>query len=148
MPSLPTGHPSLLPYLVVADAHAAIDFYVRAFGAREAFRLDDKEGRIGHAELDLGTGRLMLASPYPEMGALPPAPGQPSPIALTLYVLDVDQVVATASALGAEILSPPEDQFYGDRVARLRDPSGHHWNLHQVNETLSPEEMQRRFDSL
>lgn len=148
MPSLPTEHPTLLPYLVVADAHAAIDFYVRAFGAKEAFRLDDKDGRIGHAELDLGTGRLMLASPYPEMGALPPAPDQPSPIALTLYVLDVDQVTDRAVALGATLLSPPEDQFYGDRVARLRDPSGHHWNLHEVKETLSPEEMQRLFDAM
>lgn len=148
MASLPTGHPTLLPYLVVADAHAAIDFYVGAFGAKEAFRLNDKDGRIGHAELDLGTGRIMLASPYPEMGAFPPAPDQPSPIALTLYVLDVDQTTERAVALGATLLSSPEDQFYGDRVARLKDPSGHHWNLHQLNSTLTPEEMQRLFDAM
>jgi uncharacterized glyoxalase superfamily protein PhnB len=148
MPSLPTEHPTLLPYLVVADAHAAIDFYVRAFGAKEAFRLDDKDGRIGHAELDLGTGRIMLASPYPEMGAFPPVPDQPSPIALTLYVLDVDQVTERAVELGATLIAPPEDQFYGDRVARLKDPAGHFWNLHQLNTTLTPEEMQRLFDAM
>lgn len=148
MTTLPTEHPTLLPYLVVADAHAAIDFYVRAFGAKEAFRLNDKDGRIGHAELDLGTGRIMLASAYPEFDAHPPQPGQPSPIALTLYVLDVDQVAATAAELGATVLSPPADQFYGDRVARLRDPAGHHWNIHQLKTTLTPEEMQRLFDAM
>ena len=148
MASLPTEHPTLLPYLVVPDAHAAIAFYVGAFGAKEAFRLNDKDGRIGHAELDLGTGRLMLASPYPEFGAHPPVPGQPSPISLTLYVLDVDQVTERAVALGATLISPPEDQFYGDRVARLLDPAGHNWSLHQSNSTLTPEEMQRLFDAM
>lgn len=145
---LPTEHPTLLPYLVVADAPAAIDFYVRAFGAKECFRLDDKDGRVGHAELDFGTGRIMLASAYPEFGAHPPNPDHPSPIGLTLYVLDVDQTTATAVELGATLLSPPEDQFYGDRVARLLDPAGHSWTLHQNKETLTPEEMQRRFDAL
>ena len=148
MPTLPTEHPTLLPYIIAADAPAAIDFYVRAFGAKEAFRLADKDGRIGHAELDLGTGRLMIASPYPEAGAYAPNPDHPSAIVLTLYVLDVDQVVATAESLGATVIAPPEDQFYGDRVARLRDPAGHVWNLHQLNETLTPEEMERRFQEL
>lgn len=148
MSMLPTEHPTLLPYLVVADAPAAIDFYVRAFAAKEVFRLGDKDGRIGHAELDLGTGRMMLASSYPELGALPPSPDQPTAITLTLYVEDVDAVVASSEALGAVVLSPAEDQFYGDRVARLRDPAGHVWSLHQTRIRVSPEEMQRLFDAM
>jgi uncharacterized glyoxalase superfamily protein PhnB len=148
MSNLPTEHPHLVPYLVVADARAAIAFYVDALGATEVYRLVGPDGRIGHAELDLGTGRLMLADAYPEYGAHPPDPAAPSAIGLALYVADVDATTTAAAALGATVLSPPADQFYGDRIARLRDTSGHSWTLHTRKELITPAELQRRFDAM
>ncbi len=148
MSNLPTEHPHLVPHLVVPDARAAIAFYVEAFGATEVYRLVATDGRIGHAELDVGTGRLMLADPYPEYGANPPDPATPSAIGLTLYVADVDATTTTAAALGATVLTAPADQFYGDRIARIRDPSGHAWTLHTRKELVSPDELQRRFDAM
>lgn len=146
MANLPTEHPHLVPYLTVEGAAQAIAFYVEALGATELYRLTDKDGRVGHAEIDFGTGRLMVSDAYPEYGALPPA--SPTGVVLAFYVADVDQVFAAALSLGATSIMPPKDQFYGDRVGRLRDPFGHTWTLHQKLRDVTAQEMQEMFAAM
>jgi PhnB protein len=137
----------LSPYLIVKGAAQAIAFYREAFGAREVFRLNDPAGKIGHAEIEVGAALLMLADEYPDFGALSPVTVGGSPVALHLYVTDVDAVVARAIAAGATVLQPLQDEFFGDRVAILVDPFGHKWHLATRKENVSPAEMQRRMDA-
>ena len=146
MSNLPTEHSHLVPYITVDPAAAAITFYVEAFGAVELYRLTDKDGRIGHAELDLGTGRLMLSDPYPDFGAQPPS--APAGVVFALYVADVDATSAAAVSRGATLITEPEDQFYGDRISRVRDPFGHMWALHQRLREVTPDEMKRLFEGM
>lgn len=135
-------------YLRVADTAAAIRFYADAFGAREKFRLVEPSGRIGHAELQLGPAVLMLSDPFPEYGLHAPAGGGDIGCAIHLHVDDADRMADRAVAAGATLLMPPTDQFYGERSCRLRDPFGHTWILGHEIETLTPQEMQRRYDAL
>lgn len=141
--------PTLLTHLVVKDAVAAIAFYQAAFGAVERFRLTDPSGKVGHAELSLGGTTLMLAEEYPEYGVLSPSSmdGQSGAL-LNLVVADVAAALEGARAAGAEVLAEPKLEFYGDEVAKLRDPSGHRWTLSRTVEKLSPQEMQSRFSAL
>jgi PhnB protein len=140
---------SLSPYLVVADAEAAISFYKAAFGAEESFRLTDrKSGRIGHAELRVQGALLMLADSFPEYGTRTPSDLGGTPVRLSLTVADVDSVAAQAEAAGATITRPPTDEFYGARSANITDPFGHSWMLTRTIETVTPEEMQRRWDAM
>jgi len=141
---IPQGQPALSPYLAVKGAVAAIEFYVRALGAREVSRLPMPDGRLGHAELRLGESVLMLSDEFPEEGVLAPADGVRPPVALSLYVEDVDATAARAVELGARLERPVADQFYGDRACWLRDPFGHRWHLATHVEDVSPEEMRRR----
>jgi PhnB protein len=138
----------LTPYLVVRGAAQAIDFYGRAFGAVEAFRLSEPGGKVGHAELLLGGGRLMLADEYPDFGALGPASVGGTPVTLHLYVTDVDAVMARAEALGATVLRAAKDEFYGDRSGMLLDPFGHRWQIATRGEPVSPEQMQQRWNAM
>jgi PhnB protein len=134
---------SITPYIIVKGAGAAITFYTKAFGAKEEYRLTDPDGRIGHAELAIGEGRLMLADEMPAFGALsPPAIGG-TPVKLHLDVDDVDTVMERAREAGATILRPAQDQFHGDRSGMLADPFGHQWFLGTRKETVSPERMQQ-----
>jgi PhnB protein len=135
----------LKPYLVVADAARAITFYTEAFGARELFRLSEPSGKIGHAELALGDCEFMLADEYPDFGALSPVSVGGSPVAIHLYVADVDATMARAEALGATILRAAKDEFFGDRCGMLSDPFGHRWQLATRLHEVSPQEMQRRW---
>jgi PhnB protein len=144
MTPIPAERRGVVPYLIVKEARAALDFYARAFGAQELLRLDEPDGRIGHAELRLGGADLMLADEFPERGILGPVTLGGSPVMLHLYVEDVDALVARASAAGAEVKRPPTDQFYGDRSAELRCPFGHRWLFATRLEEVSPEEMKRR----
>ena len=137
---------TLSPYIAVRDAAAAIDFYVQAFGAVERFRLvDPGDGRIGHAEIALGSAVMMLSDEYPDFGAHSPESIGGSPTKLHLYVDDVDDVFARALAAGATELRPVKDQFHGDRSGMLEDPFGHQWFLASRKEDVSAEEMQRRW---
>ena len=143
--------PRLTPYLIVKDAARAIEFYMKAFGAREIYRLTDPSapnGKIGHAELEIGAGVLMLADEWPDFGALSPASIGGSPVSLHLYVADVDAVVARVADAGATVLRQPKDEFFGDRVATIVDPFGHRWQLATRNETVAPAEMQRRWAAM
>lgn len=138
----------LYAYLCVRDARAAMDFYIRAFGARELFRLTEPGGRVGHAELDLDGHTLMLSEEYPEMGVLSPEGLGATPVTLHLHVDNADALVAQAVAAGASLERAPEDHFYGERSGTVRDPFGHRWLIGHAIETVTPEEMQRRYSAL
>lgn len=148
-----TAHPApivheLFAYLCVRQVGSAVEFYQRAFGAVELFRLVEPSGRVGHCELRLGPATLMLAEEFPEYGiTAPPLDGLPG-VTLHLHVDDADAISNRAVAAGATMLSPPTDQFYGERSCRLRDPFGHTWLIGHSIETVSPEEMQRRYTAL
>jgi len=135
-------------YLCVRDTAAAIDFYTRAFGATECYRLTEPSGRIGHAEVQLGPAVLMLADEFPECGfTAPPAEGLAG-VVIHLHVDDADAMSRKAVAAGATLLSEPADQFYGERSCKLRDPFGHTWLLGHSIETVSTQEMQRRYTAM
>lgn len=121
----------LQAYLAVADGAAAIDFYRRAFGAVEQFRVVGDDGRLGHAELAIGAVRLMLSDEYPGFGALAPTTLGGSGVLLYLEVTDCDAVHDRAVAAGATSVRPPEDQTHGNRTATISDPFGHRWMLAQ-----------------
>ncbi|MDP2293202.1 MAG: VOC family protein, partial [Actinomycetota bacterium] len=120
---------TVTPYLVVDGAAAAIDFYVAAFGAVEHHRLVGDDGRVGHAEIVIGTSRLMLADEYPEVDAISPTTRGGTSTSFTVTVPDVDAVFARALTLGARELRPVDDQFYGERQGTLRDAWGHTWSI-------------------
>jgi PhnB protein len=144
---IPEG-PRLIPHLVMKNASAAVVFYTRAFGATEVSRLTEPSGRVGYVELSLHGASLMLADEYPEYGILGPQSRGGATSSLNLYVEDVDAVARRALDAGAELERPIKDEFYGDRVAHVRDPFGHRWALSTRIEDVSPEEMQRRFTKL
>jgi PhnB protein len=135
----------VFPYLCVRGAAAAIDFYTRVFGARETLRMSGPDGRVGHAQLQLGPATLMLADEHPECGIRSPLAFGGTGTTLHLHVVDVDALAAQAVAAGATLLMEPADQPHGERQCRLRDPFGHEWLLGHPIESVSPEEMQRRY---
>jgi PhnB protein len=143
--AVPEGYHSATPYMTVRDAAAALDFYKKAFGAEELFRLTEPGGRIGHAEFRIGDSPIMISDEYPDFGALSPAALGGSPIKMMLYVPDCDAAVKRAVAAGATVLRQPADQFYGDRTAMVADPFGHGWYLQTRIEEVSPQEMQKRY---
>jgi PhnB protein len=137
---------SLTPYIAVKGAANAIAFYKKVFGAKEEFRLEDQDKRIGHAELSIGDGRLMLSDEYPDFGALAPPSIGGTPVKLHLYVADVDATMKKAQSAGATVLRAAQDQFHGDRSGMIVDPFGHQWFLATRKENVSPQEMQKRFE--
>jgi len=137
----------VFPYLCVGDADAAVKFYCDVFGGTEKFRLVEPGGRIGHAEVDLGAGILMICEEYPEYDIRKPNPAIGTSVSLHLHVDDADAIVAAALAAGAELLMPVQDHFYGERGGVFRCPFGHRWNVGHSIETVTPEEMQRRYDT-
>jgi len=141
---IPDEYPQVTPYLCVDGADAAISFYKTVFGATERMRLDGPDGKIGHAELQLGTGVIMLSDEYPEMDIKGPKGYGGSPVTVSVYVTDVDAVFAAALANGATEIRAVEDQFYGDRNGQFLDPFGHRWSIATHVEDVSPEEMERR----
>ena len=138
----------LFAYLCVNDAGAAIDFYTRAFGATEKFRLTEPSGRIGHAELDFNGITLMLSDEYPECEIRGPLAVGGTPVTIHLHVDSADAVIQRALDAGAILERAPKDEFYGERSGVVRDPYGHRWNIGHSLEELTPEEMQRRYTAL
>lgn len=136
------------PSLIVRGAAAAIDFYCRAFGATEAYRLDMGE-KVGHAEITFEGVTIMLADEFPELGFRAPDSAEGScAITLAVYVPDVDRFVDRAVKAGATLEKPIKDEFYGDRVAAVRDPFGHRWRFHSRREIVTPDEMRRRMAAM
>jgi PhnB protein len=145
---IPEGFHSITPYLYITGAARAIEFYKDIFGATEVMRMGDPSGKIGHAEIKIGSSHVMLADEHPEMDTRSPQSYGGSPVGLLLYVEDVDAVAERAVAAGAKLLSPLEDKFYGDRMGKLQDPFGHVWAIATHKEDVSPEEMQKRVAAL
>jgi PhnB protein len=141
---IPDGYPRVTPYLSIDGAGAAIDFYSKVFGATERGRMPDPDGRIGHAELQIGDSLIMLADEYPEMGIRGPKAVGGTPVTISVYVEDVDGVFDRAVELGAKALRPVEDQFYGDRSGQFEDPFGHRWSVASHIEDVPPDEMAKR----
>ena len=141
---IPDGYPQLSPYICIDGADAAIEFYSSVFGAKERMRMPSPGGKIGHAELQLGDSLIMLSDEYPEMGSRSPKSVGGTPVTLSMYVDDVDDVFARALGAGAKELRPVETQFYGDRMGLLEDPFGHRWSIASHVEDVPAEEMGRR----
>jgi PhnB protein len=142
--AIPDGHHSVTPYLSIKGAGEAIEFYKKAFGAAEVMRFPQPDGRVGHAELQIGDSRVMLADEFPEMDFLGPHARGGSPVHLHLYVEDVDTVVKRALSAGAREIRPVQDQFYGDRLGTVADPYGHVWHVSTHKEDLSMDELKKR----
>ncbi|MBL0897320.1 MAG: VOC family protein [Reyranella sp.] len=141
----PTGEQTLRAHMTVHDAKAAIDFYAKAFGAEEVFRLVEPAGRVGHAEIRIGDTLLMLNDEYPDFGARSPAAIGGSPVAFYIRVADADAAVKRAVKAGATIVRPVEDQFYGERMGMVACPFGYRWSLSVPKEELDAAEMQKRW---
>ncbi|MCU1266903.1 MAG: uncharacterized protein JWM21_3221 [Acidobacteria bacterium] len=141
---IPDGYHSVTPYLIIKGAADAIEFYKKAFGATELFRMPQPDGKIGHAEIKIGDSPIMLADEFPDMKYLGPQTLGGSAVSLLIYVEDVDAVFNQAIAAGAEQQRPVEDKFYGDRGGSLVDPFGHVWHIATHTEDISPEEMEKR----
>ena len=139
---IPDGYEEITPYLICRNAEAAIDFYKRAFGAEELFRIGGG-GMIGHAEVKIGDAIFMLADEFPPMAQSPETIGG-SPVSMYIYVEDVDAFTQKAIAEGLQVLKPVADQFYGDRSGHFKDPFGHLWGFATHKEDLTPEELNER----
>jgi PhnB protein len=148
--SIPKGYHTLMPYINIKGAVEAIEFYKKAFGAREVGRLTMPDGSIAHAELEIGDSKIMLAEENSEWGNLSPASIGGSSVSLCLYVDDVDEVFKRAIEAGGTVKGDMEvkDQFYGDRAGTFTDPFGHVWSVMTHVEDVSFEEMQRRSDAM
>src|SRR5262249_17829846 len=147
---IPEGYTSVTPYLIVKDAAKAIEYYTKVFGAKELFRMAQPNGRVGHAELQIGNARIMLADENPTMGQGHTSATSigASPVSLYLYIPDVDRVVERAVAEGAKTLKPVENQFYGDRSGFIQDPFGHLWGIATHVEDVSPQEMEAQIKKI
>jgi PhnB protein len=141
---IPEGYHSVTPYLAVDDAAEAIEYYKKAFGAKERGRMDAPEGKIGHAELEIGDSIVMLSDPFPQMTTRTPKELGGTSASVFMYVEDVDAVVKQAVDAGATITMEIADQFWGDRYGSVTDPFGHLWSIATHVEDVSPEEMAER----
>jgi PhnB protein len=141
--AIPDGYEHVTPYLIIKGAAQAIEFYKKAFGAIELFRMEH-QGKIGHAEIKIGGGIVMLADEYPEMDHRSPTTLGGSSVGLLIYVENVDPFFDRAVSAGAKVVKPMQDQFYGDRSGTLTDPYGHMWTFATHKEDVPPAEMSRR----
>jgi PhnB protein len=143
----PKGYSAAMAYLRVHDAAAAIEFYEKAFDAKERYRLM-MGGRVGHAELKFGESCVMLSAEFPEMGVVGPLSLGGTTVTMCLYVADVDAVVERALAAGAPPARPVQDEFYGERAGQVKDPFGYVWMIQTRTEEVSPKKMQKRLDAM
>ena len=141
---IPDGYHSVTPSLAVHDAAEAIEFYKRAFGATERVRMHGPDGKIAHAEIEIGDSVVTLADPFPQAFIRPPKELGGTSMSLLLYVEDVDAVTAQAVDAGATVTMPVDDMFWGDRYGKVADPFGHEWQIATHKEDLTPEEMAER----
>ena len=141
---IPEGYHTITPYLAVEDAAKAIEYYKRAFGAKERVRMDAPGGKIGHAELEIGDSLVMLSDPFPQSSTKPPKDLGGTTGSVFMYVEDVDSVIQDAIDAGATVTMPVEDMFWGDRFGTVTDPFGHQWSIATHIEDVPPEEMEER----
>jgi PhnB protein len=141
---IPEGYHTVSPYLAVEDAAGAIEYYTKAFGAKEVVRMDAPGGKIGHAELKIGDSRIMLSDPFPQSSTRPPKQLGGTSASVFMYVEDVDALVKQAVDAGATVTMEVADQFWGDRFGTITDPFGHVWSIATHVEDVPPEEMAER----
>ncbi len=141
---VPEGFHSVTPYLAVQDGAQAIDFYKRAFGAKEVMRMSGPDGKVSHAEIKIGDSILMLGASPAGNEVRAPQPMGPSTVSIFLYLDNVDSTFQQALSAGAKQTQPLTDMFWGDRYGRLTDPFGHSWSLGQHIEDVAPAEMEKR----
>jgi PhnB protein len=141
---IPDGYHACTPFLAVDDAAKAIDFYKRAFGARERMRMPAPDGRVAHAELEIGDSVVMLSDPFPQSTCKPPKELGGTSMGVFMYVEDVDALVKQATEAGATVTMPTADMFWGDRFGSLSDPFGHEWQVATHVEDVPPEQMEQR----
>jgi PhnB protein len=141
---IPDAYPRVIPYLAIDGAAAAIDFYVSVLDAKERMRMPGPDGKIGHAELQIGESVVMLSDEAPEMDHRGPRAIGGSPVSIMVYVEDVDATFAKALSAGAKETQALENKFYGDRSGSFEDPWGHLWHVASHIEDVSPEEMDKR----
>jgi PhnB protein len=141
---IPEGYSALTTYLVVDDAAKAIEYYKQAFGAEEQVRMHGPDGKVGHAELQIGDSKLMLSDPFPQSSTKPPKELGGTSASVFMYVEDVDAVVEKAVDEGATLSMEVADQFWGDRFGTVTDPFGHVWSIATHIEDLTPEEIEER----
>ncbi len=141
---IPDGYHSVTPYLTVNGAARAIDFYQRAFGAKEVMRMNGPDGKIGHAELKIGDSIIMLADEMPAGGTRSPQALGGTTAGIFLYVEGGDKIFNQAVSAGAKVDAPLADMFWGDRYGKLTDPFGHSWSLATHIEDVAPQEMEKR----
>jgi len=141
---IPDGYPQVTPYLCVDGASDAIAFYEKVLGAKERMRMPGPDGKLGHAEIEIGTGVVMLADEFPDMDFVAPKKGGGTSVTVSVYLEDADAVYKAAIAAGATSVREPETQFYGDRAAQFTDPWGHRWNVSTHVEDVPPDEMMKR----
>ncbi|HEV2613310.1 MAG TPA: VOC family protein [Gammaproteobacteria bacterium] len=142
--AIPEGYTSITPYIIVKNASDAIEFYKKAFDAKELHRMAGEDGKIMHAEIQIGNARLMLADEFPEMKCFGPKTSGETPVLICLYVNDVDHTFDAAVKAGATVVRPLKDQFYGDRIGWITCPFGHSWSIATRVEDLSHEEIAER----
>jgi PhnB protein len=140
---IPEGYHTITPHLIVKNGAQAIEFYKKAFGAEELFRMNTPDGNVGHAQLKIGDSLFMLADEFPQMGALSPESIGGSPVSMYVYVEDVDTVFNQAVSAGATVVNPVMDMFYGDRWGHLKDPFGHFWSIATHKKDLTPDELKK-----
>jgi PhnB protein len=141
---IPEGYHTVTPYLAVDDAAEAIEYYKKAFGAKERARMEAPDGKIGHAELEIGDSLVMLSDPFPQFTTRPPKELGGTSVGVFMYVEDVDAVVKQAVDAGATITMEIADQFWGDRLGSVTDPFGHLWSIATHVEDVPPQEMAER----
>lgn len=142
--AVPDGFRNVTPYIVVRGAAEAIEFYKKAFGAVERMSMPGPDGKVMHAEIQIGDSIVMLSEEFPEMDSPSPATLGGTTCNVHLYVDDADAWFNRAVAAGAKVVFPMADMFWGDRYGKLSDPFGHSWGVATHKEELSPEEMGRR----
>jgi PhnB protein len=141
---IPEGYTTPIPYLTVDDAEAAIEYYKKAFGAKERVRMPMPDGKIGHAELEIGQSLIMLSDPFPGFATRTPKELGGSSVSVFMFADDVDAVVKRAVEAGARVTTEVADQFWGDRFGTITDPFGHVWGISTHVEDVPPEEMEER----
>jgi PhnB protein len=146
--AIPDGYHSIQPYLHIRGAAAALDFYKQAFAATERMRMQQPDGRIGHAEIQIGDSIVMLADENPATGIYSPAHLGGSAVSIMFYVEDCDAAYKQALAAGAKSLREPADQFYGDRMAGVEDPFGFQWWLGTHIKDVSMEAMEVEMEKM
>ena len=141
---IPEGYHTIVPYLLVRNAAAAMDYYKKAFGAEEITRFAQPDGRIGHGDMKIGDSHFMLADEFPDMGYVGPETLGGTTFGMALYVDNVDEIFQRAIDNGGKVERAVADQFYGDRTGTLIDPFGHKWTISTHIEDLTDEEMKER----